>query len=490
MRIVFVHTPMSTVGVPERATFWRNFDIQYHSAHPGLRHMEHNMWELPHWIPWLGGVLAARGYHDLDVLDFYAMPGVFNSPGRLDPAQLRTNIAAHPGDVYLFSPMTVNLCYALEISDAVKCAYPDATIIYGGVVATPLAEEVARHDSVDYVVVDRGEIALPDLLDALAADDATEMVGNLVHSLPDGSVARSRIRYPVMAPEDIAFPKVDLFPPAVGGDIRYLRQVYALGCPYQCTFCTIQTIGQKPGYFPVDRVLSEIDAYRGRYGKHHNIYWGDETFTLHPERTLELLVALEGDGTIRYDCQTRLNCITDDHMLQKLKSSGCQWIEIGLETGVQHSQDLHKHHMKLSAAEETLRRVRDAGISACAFTVNGFPDQTLDDMRRSIDWVCDLISKDLLQASYLFGLVPYPGSAMYKHPARFGMRVLHHDYRYYHEDLPPVFATAFAEPDQAYEVFLWGVTQLAEAMAKTPYFGPAPPGPPSDYGRFWADAHV
>jgi anaerobic magnesium-protoporphyrin IX monomethyl ester cyclase len=491
MRIVFVHTPMSTVPVEQRAGFWQNFDIQYHSTHPGLRHMKRVMWELPHWMTWLAGVLAAHGYTDLDVLDLYTEPGTFDEPGLMNEAMVRAEVTAHPGDVYLFSPMTPNLYYAFGISDMVKATYPQAITIFGGVVATPLAEEVARHASVDYVVADRGEIALPALLDALSTGQDLEQVGNLVLCLPDGTVARSGIRYPSVAPGDIPFPVVDLFPATAGEDIRYLRQVYALGCPYQCTFCTIQTIGQKPSYFPIDRVLSEIHAYRSQYGEHHNIYWGDETFTLFPDRTMQLLSALEGDGTIRYDCQTRLNCLTDDRILQKLKSSGCQWVEIGLETGIQSSQNVHKHHMKLNATEETLRQLRDAGLAACAFSVNGFPDQTPDDMRRSIDWVCELIGKDLLQASYLFGLVPYPGSAMYNYPERFGMKLLHHDYRRYHEDLPPVFATEHADPDQVYEVFLSGVAQLGQAMSKAPYFGSLPaPGQRADYGAFWAEAHV
>jgi radical SAM superfamily enzyme YgiQ (UPF0313 family) len=490
MRIVFVHTPMSTVPVAQRADFWRNFDIQYHSVHPGLRHMKRNMWELPHWMTWLAGVLAARNYTDFDVLDLYTEPGTFNQPGQLDKATVRAAAAAHPGDVYLFSPMTVNLGYAFEIADEIKLASPEAVVLFGGVVATPLAQEVARHRSVDYVVVDRAEMALPALLDALAAGRGVGTVGNLVYRLPDGSITRTLTRYPSIPAASIPFPKVDLFPASAGEDIRYLRQVYSLGCPYKCTFCTIQTIGQKPTYFPVDRVLKEIEAYRGQYGAHHNIYWGDETFTLYPERTMHLLDALEHDGTIRFDCQTRLNCLANEHLLKKLKSSGCQWLEIGLETGAQGSHDRHKHRMKINSTEETLRRVRDAGLATCAFTINGLPEQSPDDMRRSIDWVCELIAKDLLQASYLFGLVPYPGSTMYEDPERYGMKILHHDYGLYHEDLPPVFATPFADPDQTYEVFLSSVAQLGQAMAKAPYFGPLPPGPASDYGSFWADAHV
>lgn len=58
------------------------------------------------------------------------------------------------------------------------------------------------------------------------------------------------------------------------GDIRYLRQVYGLGCPYNCGFCTIQTSNRKPDYFAIDRVLAEIRAYRRHDGASHNVYWG------------------------------------------------------------------------------------------------------------------------------------------------------------------------------------------------------------------------
>lgn len=178
-------------------------------------------------------------------------------------------------------------------------------------------------------------------------------------------------------------------------------------------------------------------------------------------------------------------------MLRALKNSGCRWIEIGLETGDQASHHVHKHHMKLDPTEEILKKIRDEGLAACAFTVNGFPEQTTDGMRRSIEWVCDLIDRDLLQASYLFGLVPYPGSDLYEFPDRFGMKIHHHEFGLYHEDMYPVYETQQAKPEQIYEVFLDGVKWLGQAMDKKPYFaGESTDEDRSSYGNFWEGAHV
>src|ERR1041385_610644 len=479
---------MPAFPVPERELFWRNFDIQYHGAHPGLRHMNGSMWELPHWMHWLAGVLIDDGFASLDVLDLYssAVPGT-----TLDEHVVRDAIRRHEANVYLFSPMTANINFAYEIANLIKDAYPKCAIVFGGVMATPLCLEVASHSSVDYVVFDRGESALPALLRALDSRKDICDVGNLAYKDSSGQAKTNHRRYPYVPVNDIPFPKIDLFPPSTGEALRYIRIVHALGCPYKCPFCTIQTIGRKADYFAVDRALSEIRAYRNYYGEHHNIYWGDETFTLDANRTLALCGALETEGDISYDCQTRLNCLANPKMINQLARSDCRWLEVGIETMNQSTQDIFKQRVNIATAEETLRRVRDAGIATCSFMVNGFPNQTLDEMNRSIDTTCELIDRDLLQASYLQVLVPYPGGDLFEHPERYGMRLNHKSYELYSEDMYPVFDSAYASAEESYEVFKAGLTKLAQAMHKKPYFGSAPPAEQLHlYGRFWADSHA
>ena len=482
---------METVKVPERRLYWQNFDIQYHSSHSQLRHMKRVLWELPHWMHWLAGVLATHGYTSFEVIDLYTSTESVSGRSILNRDRIEMAIKQHPGDVFLFSPMTVNLHLAYEIADTVKAVYPDAQTIFGGVVATPMHEQVASHPNVDYVVVDRGEVALPALLDTIVKNESPNDVRNLTFKRADGSIVSNKLSYPSISPSNLPFPVIDLFPASAGEDIRYIRQVYALGCPYKCSYCTIQTIGRKPDYFSIERIISEIRAYREYYGNHHSIYWGDETFTLHTERTLALLSALEEEGDIEFDCQTRLNCLNNDRVLHALQRAGCRWIEIGLETNSQDSHNLHKNKMKLGTTEETLLRVRDAGLTACSFGVNGFPEQSLDGMRRSVEWLCDLIDRDLLQASHFAQLVPYPGSVMYSEPERFGMRLLHKDFSFYGEDQPPVYETVHGNSDQIYDVFLEGLDCLAQAMSKRPYFADTPVGSDrSEYGSFWSSAHV
>ncbi len=418
MHIVFVHTPVPHRRVEGRRRYWQTFDKRYYALHPNARLMKRFLFELPHWITWLGGVLAHEGFSSMEALDFYTDHAVLDG---IDEAGIARAIAAHPADVYLFSPMTLNLPYALQIADMVKELHPRAQVIFGGIVATPLCEEVARHPSVDYVVVDRGEYALPKLLRALMSGEDVGAIGNLVYKTADSSVIAGGQRYPSMPVDQIPFPKIDLFPAATGDDLRYIRQVHALGCPFECSFCSIQTIGRKPSYFPISRVIAEIRTYQRHFGAHHHVDFGDETFTLHTERTLSFCAALEAEGDIHYDCQTRLSNLRDPRLPQALYRSGCRWVEVGIETAHQKSLDLTNKRSKASITEEALRRLRDAGIGACSFLIVGLPNETVDDMKRTLAWVCSLIERGLLHASYLSVLVPYPGTPIFDRPELFGI---------------------------------------------------------------------
>ena len=484
LRIAFVHVPMAAAVVPERRAYWQAFDVRYHSVHPALRHMKKPRWELPHWMTWLAGVLVRDGFDDLHVVD---LTWVSTGLSTVNEAEATAIIRNVPADVYLFSPMTPNLTLGKRIVELVKAVWPQSTTVFGGVVATPLHEEIAADPNIDYVVVGRGEVALTALLRALErGGEGVEKLGSVTYRR-GGEVVPSPWQYPALQARDIALPKIDLFPPETGEELRYLRQVYGLGCPYACSFCTIQTIRQKQTFFPVDRVVDEIHAYRRHYGEHHYVYFGDETFALDVPRFRELADALAADGTIHYDCQTRLRCLASAQTRALLKRSGCVWVEVGLETMSQTSQNIHKQRQKISETEDILSRTRDDGISTCAYMVNGFPDQTLDDMRASMDWVCDLLERGLLQASYLSTLVPYPGSDLYADPERFGIRLLHKDYALYNEDLAPVYDTAHWKSDEAYAVFLEGLEMIARTIGdELPLVGTQESG----YGEFWATAHI
>jgi len=468
LKICFVHTPMSSVVVPKRESFWYNFDKRYYAVHPNLKPADAGIWELPHWMTWLGGVLQASGYTNVKALSLYTAVDLTKG---IDAEFITKDILSNPADVYLYSPMTPNLHNAYDIASLVKKIYPNSKNIFGGVVSSPLHQQVAQHPSVDFVVRDRGEFALPALLESMNDKKEVAKVKNVSFKNDSGELIINPELFPYMELAELPFPMVDLFPKEVGDKLRYIRQNYALGCPFKCSFCTIQTIGRKTGYFPIERVIAEIKAYRAHYGAQHNIYFGDETFTLDPQRTIDICNALKAEGNITYDIQTRLMSLNNRNVLAALRDSNCKWVEVGIETLSQNSQMVHKQGTNLTKIKDMLRRMRDHNLPVCSFIVNGLPDQTPDEMRQSIDGVAKLLQEELLHATYFFGLVPYPGSLMYQDPTKYGLNIKTHDYRLYNEDTEPVYDTKLATSKEIYKVFLEGIDTLGEAMGNKPYLG-------------------
>lgn len=467
LRVCFVPTPMTYLEVPGRNRFWSHFDRRYYAAHPDLQPTDASIWELPHWIPWLAGVLRAEGIKQVASLKVRA--AVPRETG-IDVEGITREFTEQQADVYLYSPMTVNLSYALRAAALAKETNSRCINVFGGIAATPLHQEVARHSAVDFVVRDRGELALPALLKGLSGQGSLRDVKNLTYKSNSDLHTHPEL-YPYLDPADLPFPFYDIFPKELGRQLRYIRQNYALGCPFKCSFCTIQTIGRKPGHFPIQRVLEEIRAYRDHYGKHHGVYFGDETFTLNKEKTLAICEALQKEGNIPYDIQTRLMSLNNDTILKALAKSGCKWVEVGLESISQNSMNIHKQGTNLSRMEGILKKVQDYGLPACSFIMHGLPEQTLDEMRSSVDAVCDLLSRNLLHATYFNQLIPYPGSGLYTDPEKYGLTLTTKDFDRYNEEAVPPYGTRHATPEQIYEAFLEGVQKLSQAMSSKPLLG-------------------
>jgi anaerobic magnesium-protoporphyrin IX monomethyl ester cyclase len=470
VRVCFVPTPMITQHVPlaGRDVFWKNFDNRYYAVHRkqsgGITHIpsaDSRVWELPHWVPWLGGVLEVHGYKHVVCTDLVPAIDQISDHSR-DLYEALTDLDSN---VFLLSPMTINLHVAYKQAEIIKTLYPESIVIFGGVVASPLHEEVACNKHVDFVITGRGEYALPALLLGLRTGNMTTC-GNLTYGTDSSNVVISPLTYPNIPPSQLPFPNVGLLPSTLGPYLRYIRLNYGIGCPFKCSFCTIQTIGRKTEYFPIQRVLDEFDAYRAVYGNHHSIYFGDETFTIDKKKSLDLCTALEERGNVIFDVQTRLTSMHSPELLRALQRAGCRLLEVGLEALNQKGQKQHKQSTNLSKLRSTLTMAKDAGLPVASYMVNALPGQTPDDMNRSVDALCELIDEGLLYLTYFSNVVPYPGSQLYATPDKFGMKILHHDYSLYNEEGAPVFDTLTATSQQSHECFQTGVLKISQAMGR------------------------
>jgi radical SAM superfamily enzyme YgiQ (UPF0313 family) len=134
---------------------------------------------------------------------------------------------------------------AIEISAAIRAAYPRTPIAWGGYFPTLYPDAALNAPYVDYVVREQGEPAILELLDRLPVPDASglrevkglswKLGGAVIHN-PAGGL-RGPQDFPLLPYERL------------GGLDRYLRPSFmgtrtavhqcAIGCRYRCSFCGV-----------------------------------------------------------------------------------------------------------------------------------------------------------------------------------------------------------------------------------------------------------
>jgi len=158
------------------------------------------------------------------------------------------------------------------------------------------------------------------------------------------------------------------------------------GCPFSCSFCVYSEIGYKTGN--LDRVFDELQ-YIKKLGI-REIFFKDQTFCIQPKRA-EKICAYMIDNKMRFSwtCFLRVTQAKPD-FLSLLKRAGCHTIIFGVETA---SQDLLDQYLKQTSLEDIHKAIqicRKFGLkSVCTFII-GFPDESIESMKKTIDFSIDL----------------------------------------------------------------------------------------------------
>ena len=315
-------------------------------------------------------------------------------------------------------PMLKN---ALELSAIAKKT--GAIVVWGGVHASILPEQVLAEPSIDVVVLFEGDEALVDLYEHL--DDLSKVRG--IAFRQDGQVVRTEPR--PLIPDLAVLPA---FPWHLVDGERYvipwaqaartLPIISSRGCPYRCTFCYNLVFNeQKWRPFPVERVKAEIDELQGRF-RLDGVRLDASDLFIGPKRehralAMEIVEHCHRRG-LKWAAQVRTNQI-DQQTLETFAKLGCNYLFFGIESGSRRVlKEIYKD-VRVEEIRRVLDRTNQLGIKSAAGVMYDFPGETLDDFRETVHL--------FQQASVLVrfsALQPYPGTPVFDQVQREGLMEL------------------------------------------------------------------
>jgi radical SAM superfamily enzyme YgiQ (UPF0313 family) len=358
---------------------------------------------IPLGLAYLGAVAQQAG-HEVTIIDCQAEKLTYNT--------FRSRINQVPADLIGVTATTLLYKSAMQILTIAKEIQPNALTALGGSHGTFWDENALNeYPSLDVVVRGEGENTLIELLDKLKTKDKLDKVTGITFR-KEGKIIRTANRPYIENLDSLPFPAHDLMP------LEHLKHdgkilfplVSSRGCVYWCDFCsTVRMFGRGYRMRSPKNVVDEIQLVHDKYGTREITFY-DDAFTVDRDRVMKICQEIRARKLeVSWDCGGRVDMV-DREMLQTMRDAGCFCVWLGVESGSEKILGAMHKSIKLDQTRTAYKTAHKVGLMTIANTVIGFPGETEETARQTINFI-----KELNPDSVGFYVAtPYPGTPMYE----------------------------------------------------------------------------
>ena len=214
-----------------------------------------------------------------------------------------------------------------------------------------------------------------------------------------------------------------------------LNLVASRGCPYRCNWCAKPIYGDTFSTRSPRSVAEEMRQLKREYSAEH-LWFADDIFGLQAKWVLEFADAVETlDAAVPFKMQSRVDLMTGA-TTAALRRSGCSEVWMGVESGAQKILNAMDKGIRVEQVAKARENLRQEGIRACYFLQFGYPGETWEDIKSTVDLVRDTRPDDIgVSVAY-----PLPGTKFFQQvQAQLGTKTNWSD----SEDLSMMFQGAY-----------------------------------------------
>ena len=113
--------------------------------------------------------------------------------------------------------------------------------------------------------------------------------------------------------------------------------------------------------------------------------------------------AIEHEDIVALSIGTRPDCLSDEviELLERLNKIKPIFVELGLQTIHEDSAEYIRRGYELSVYDDSVRRLHKAGLNVVTHLIIGLPNETKDDMLKSVEYVCNVTDGIKLQLLHI-----------------------------------------------------------------------------------------
>jgi anaerobic magnesium-protoporphyrin IX monomethyl ester cyclase len=395
---------------------------------------------IPLGITYLTAVLEQNGY-EVDVVDCQV--------SRPSQRELEDKFKSINPDIVGVTAATVTYFPALQILKAAKAALPNCVSMIGGPHVTVLDERTFTESSdVDIVVRGEGEQTMLELA-RLVSDGNMKSLSEVtgITFKKNGQVFRTPNRSFLEDIDVLPYPAhkhFDMSRYRINGKL-YMPIITSRGCPFNCTFCLASKMCGK-GFRARDpsKVVDELEWLRDTFGAGAFAFY-DDTFTFDLDRAIAICDEMKARKfDLPWDCRTRVDRVSKE-LLTKLRSTNCQLIHFGVESGSQQMLNTMRKGTTVEQNANAIKLAKESDILVAISVVIGYPGETPEMLQQTIHFIHET-KPDYV---YMCEAVPYPGTQLYDYIKELGLE-LSENWNQYHEQTQ-VFKNTLLPPEKLEE---------------------------------------
>jgi radical SAM superfamily enzyme YgiQ (UPF0313 family) len=341
----------------------------------------------------------------------------------LGDAALVEAILARDPHLVGFTCYLWNIDRTLWIAERLKARRPELILLVGGPEITADNNWTLNHPAVDYAAIGEGEQTFVELLNALdagvplaASPPVLHQIGTLADKpvAPDQAIAGIHTRgMTTIPPFRKPLPHLnDISSPYLAGildaaDEKMLLLETIRGCIYKCKFCYYPKSYDDLYYVAEEKIVANLRHARER--------GATEVVLLDPtlnqgrnfDQFVQLLARENPDKQFTYFGELRAEGIKET-TAKLLREANFSDVEIGLQSIDPLAMDLMDRKNNLKAFERGVRSLLDVGIRVKVDLIIGLPGDTMESVRRGLDY---LHTNRFFSEIQVFNLAILPGTA-------------------------------------------------------------------------------
>jgi anaerobic magnesium-protoporphyrin IX monomethyl ester cyclase len=320
-------------------------------------------------------------------------------------------------DMVVFETKTPVIRKHWKLIGDLKKRLPECSLVLMGDHPTALPHESMMKSDVDFVITGgHYDVVLRDLARSIRDGQP----------LPSGIWYRDRGRIrktgdPVLSVDMDRLPFIDrdltkahLYGEKWKRRTPFFYTMAGRDCPWhRCTFCSWTTLYPRFCVKAVERHLDEIGLLIERHGA-KEIF--DDTGTFPGGGWLEAFCAgMMERGyhrEILFSCNMRFDYLRHPRVPAMMKRAGFRKVKAGLESAKQETLDRIGKGIRLEDIVTGCKNAAREGLEVHLTVMVGYPWETRDDARRTIDLARDLMSRGFAEMLQATVVVPYPGTPL------------------------------------------------------------------------------